>query len=140
MSEEDKVKQVIVVRTRYPHPTKEGEFYKPRTGKLIAQGAHACMSVFLNMNVSQDPRNMVIMIKDDVKEWVEGQFTKICVKVDSEEELLSVYQKAKDAGLPCSLIRDAGHTEFSEPTYTTVAVGPARSSKIDLITGDLQLY
>jgi peptidyl-tRNA hydrolase len=38
------IKQVIVVRTTYPHPTKEGEFFKPRSGKLIAQACHAAMA------------------------------------------------------------------------------------------------
>ena len=37
---DDKIKQVIIVRTHFPHPD-TGKDYKPRTGKIVAQGAHA---------------------------------------------------------------------------------------------------
>ena len=72
--------------------------------------------------------------------WLSGRFTKVVVRVDSEAELLEVYQKAKDAGLPCSLIQDSGATEFhGVPTYTAVAIGPDEAEKIDAITGQLKL-
>lgn len=114
------MKQVIVVR----------KDLKMRRGKEIAQGAHASMKATLeNMN------------HKDVKEWLKGPFAKIVVRVDSEEELLEIYQKALQANLVCSLIQDAGRTEFhGVPTYTTVAVGPAKDAHIDQITGHLKLY
>jgi PTH2 family peptidyl-tRNA hydrolase len=73
-------------------------------------------------------------------DWMNGHFTKICVYVNSEQELLDIHQKAVDAGLPASLIKDAGFTEFKEPTFTSVAIGPDDPEKIDLITGQLPLY
>lgn len=57
----------------------------------------------------------------------------------SEEELLDIYNKAIEAVLPCSLIKDAGLTEFKEPTYTAVAIGPSRPNDVDKITGHLKL-
>ncbi len=72
-------------------------------------------------------------------EWLSEKFTKICVSVNSEHELLELYNKAKRAGIPCSLIRDAGMTEFKEPTYTAVAIGPEFPDKVDPLTGDLPL-
>ena len=73
-------------------------------------------------------------------EWLNGSFTKIVVYVNSEQELLDIYEKAKDAKLPCSLIQDSGFTEFhGVPTYTAVAVGPWWSEAVDEITGDLPL-
>jgi PTH2 family peptidyl-tRNA hydrolase len=75
-----------------------------------------------------------------IGQWLEGSFAKIVVGVDSEEELLAIHQKAKDMGLVCSLIRDAGRTEFhNEPTYTCVAVGPGKDERIDDVTGHLKL-
>ena len=60
--------------------------------------------------------------------------------MDSEEELLKIYEKAKKAKLPCSLITDSGKTEFNGvPTNTVVVIGPDKSTKIDKITKKLKL-
>jgi len=54
--------------------------------------------------------------------------------------LLFIHSAAEIAGLPCSLIQDAGFTEFNGvPTYTAVAIGPAQATEIDKITGLLKL-
>jgi len=46
----------------------------------------------------------------------------------------------RETGLPCSIITDAGDTEFhGVPTKTTVGIGPDESEKIDVITGNLKL-
>lgn len=98
-----------------------------RKGKMIAQGAHAAVMIVLGINDSS------------LDEWLETGQTKICVSVNSEAELLDVYQRAKDAGLFCSLVKDAGRTEFKEPTLTCCAIGPAEAEEIDKITGTLSL-
>ena len=72
--------------------------------------------------------------------WIEGNFKKVCVQVQTEQELLEVHEKAKAAGLDSHLIRDSGLTEFGEPTYTCLAIGPDESAKIDKVTGNLSLY
>lgn len=115
-------KQVIVIR----------KDLNMRKGKMISQGAHASLKVILDNNHRlNDP---------PVKEWLEGTFTKICVFVNSEEELLDVYDKASVVSIPCSLIQDAGFTEFHGiPTYTCCAIGPWTSEEIDTITGNLKL-
>jgi len=141
------VKQVIVVRTKYPDG--RGGFFKPRTGKLIAQGAHASMKVFfdrgevLQDSLPDDPANpfyLDIDLTEEMRLWVQGMFTKVCVQVESEEELRELYAKARKAKLPCALIEDAGKTEFhGVPTPTCIAIGPADASAIDEITGHLKL-
>ena len=95
-----------------------------RKGKMIAQGAHASMKVFfdkLRKNEGLSPKGKHIeysfLTDDIVSSWIDGLFTKICLSVESEAELLDLYKKAKAAKLNCSLIKDAGLTEFSEPTY-----------------------
>ncbi len=127
-------KQVIVMR----------KDLNMRKGKMIAQGSHASMAVILDeLDIKQaikkddcDP----IFASDVVAHWLNNAFAKIVVSVNSEEELLNVYNKAKDAGIACSLIQDAGRTEFKGvPTYTCVGIGPDEISKIDKITGDLPL-
>ena len=128
-------KQVIVVR----------KDLNMRRGKEIAQGAHASLAVFFNMMEMVEKGKKYecsfTHTSQAMHEWMTNGFTKITVTVDNEQALLDVYNKAKAAGLPCSLIRDAGKTEFGGvPTLTTVAIGPAEASQIDKITGDLKLY
>lgn len=114
------MKQVIVIR----------KDLGMRKGKMIAQGAHACLQAYFKAEEA-DPEVVI--------EWFETGATKICCGVGSELELLDVYHMAKSAGLPCTIIRDAGRTEFKEPTLTAVAIGPWHSQAIDDITGRLVL-
>ena len=119
-----------------------------RKGKMVAQGAHASMAAILEDAEFEDfdwghgdpTPTMSVPITPDIRAWLTGLFTKICVSVDSEEELIAVYDKAKAAGLPCSLIKDSGLTEFGGiPTYTAVAVGPGLLAQVNLVTGHLKL-
>ena len=120
--EEYKSKQVIVMR----------KDLNMRRGKQIAQGCHASLKVLLdNQKRWEEPA---------IKSWLEGLFAKICVSVNSETELLDVYEKALNLGIPCSLILDSGLTEFNGvPTLTCCAIGPWWREEIDVITGGLQL-
>lgn len=105
-----------------------------RKGKMVAQGAHASMAVILDeQRKSHHPTPAVA-------EWLGGSFTKICVSVDSEDELVQLYTEAVAQGIPCALIRDAGHTEFGGvPTLTAVAIGPEYPEKLDPLTKHLKL-
>ena len=116
------LKQVIVIR----------KDLGMRKGKMIAQGAHASLNAALKAQSSKKH-------KENFETWLKEGTTKICVSVGSEEELKKVFQEAASAGLPCSLIKDAGKTEFKEPTYTAVCIGPADTNQIDKITGELKL-
>ena len=110
-----------------------------RKGKMIAQGAHASWAAVLS-RASKGPEGWTIPRDADIGPWLEGRFAKIALGVDSESELVALYEAAKAAGLPCALIRDAGLTEFKGvPTLTAVAVGPAELSKVDAITDHLKL-
>lgn len=122
-----------------------------RKGKMVAQGAHASMAVILNAmqersvpsdfhrDMDNDNGLFLRLDNEPLRKWLEGKFTKICVSVNSEAELLAIYNKALEAGILCSLIKDAGLTEFKEPTYTAVAIGPDYPEVIDPITKELPL-
>lgn len=120
-----------------------------RRGKQIAQGAHASMSALVSGCwkpwpgapwMRRNPLGSGVEPWEDMIEWLGGALTKICVRVDSEEELLEITKKAEEAGLPTALITDSGKTEFhGVPTTTCVAIGPAKTSQIDKITGELRL-
>lgn len=132
------VKQVIVVRTRYPDG--KGGFFKPRTGKLIAQGAHASMKVFFDRARISDNLGMLIPLTNEMRLWATGQFAKVCVRAESEAQLLDLHKQAMLASLPCAIIQDSGKTEFHGVlTYTALAIGPAKAEDIDPITGGLAL-
>lgn len=140
------IKQVIVMR----------HDLHMRLGKCVAQGCHASMKVFFDnsegsflerefQNIYPDRRKgttdlVIVGITSEMVEWIDGIFTKICVRVDSEEQLMEIYNKAKEAGLPCSLIEDNGLTEFNGvKTKTCCGIGPANAEDIDKITGELKL-
>ena len=107
-----------------------------RRGKMIAQGAHASIMFLVHRLCDGE-----VGAKDHaIQEWLTQGMTKICVRVDSEAELLDIAQKAQDAGLTVHVITDAGHTEFGGvPTKTCLAIGPDEEEKIDAVTGNLKL-
>jgi len=103
-----------------------------RKGKMVAQGAHASLAAILD--------GASILSDDRIRKWLAGPFTKVCVGVGSEEELLELHKKAKEAGMITSLIQDAGVTEFGGvPTYTAIAIGPDMREKLQPLTGHLKL-
>ena len=70
-----------------------------------------------------------------------GAWLKVCLRVNSEEELLIYHEKALQSGLKSYLITDSGRTEFNGvPTLTACAIGPADMEQIDQVTGDLVPY
>jgi PTH2 family peptidyl-tRNA hydrolase len=71
----------------------------------------------------------------ELKEWLNGSFTKIVVYVKSEEKLMQLYEKVQKAGLRVSLIIDNGTTEFGGvKTKTCIAIGPHSAERIDPFT------
>lgn len=129
---------------------------KVRTGKKMAMAAHASMS-FLTKNslliefddgISILSENRPKLLNrafygenvEEINHWLNNSFRKICVYVNSQEELLEVHQKALDAGLISHLITDNGATEFNGvKTLTALAIGPHWDSKFEGITDKLPL-
>jgi PTH2 family peptidyl-tRNA hydrolase len=113
-------KQVIVVRTDI----------KMSKGKVAAQAGHAAVSA------AEYAR------KNRPEWWTpwtrEGQ-CKIAVKAKSEQELVDLERKARNAGLPAALIVDRGLTQLPPETMTCLGIGPAPADKVDAITGKLSL-
>jgi len=108
---------------------------KMRKGKIAAQCAHAAMAVFFQRNRGS-VTELNVPLDGPMAAWVGGRFTKICLSCDDEEALVAAYEAAKARGIPCSIITDAGRTEFhGVPTRTAIALGPAAITEIDAITG-----
>lgn len=126
---------------------------KMRKGKIAAQAGHACIEAVLMALTKENLINDIVMtdegmmLNTDGKEntplsdWFNYGCTKICVYVDSEEELLSIEAKAKERDVIAAVITDAGMTEFhGNPTKTCLALEPLPAEVADELTGDLPLY
>ena len=145
---EQEVKQVIVMR----------KDLGMRKGKMISQGAHASMGALLQYFRKQKCYEVKgglyeegqasykysheFMEGSAMDKWLNGIFTKICVGVDSEEELLEIKKRVEDeiSNCACALIEDAGLTEFNGVvTKTCLGIGPYPANELDKITGHLKL-
>ncbi len=96
-------------------------------GKLCAQAAHASLSAYKKVS----PR-----LRD---EWERSGMKKIVLKVDSEPELLKYFEECQRAGIPCSLIQDAGLTQIPSGSPTCFGVGPSDAAGLDGVLGKLKL-
>ena len=123
------IKQVIVMR----------HDLKMRRGKQIAQGAHASMA-FLTRRLQSSSSICMDDFSPHEQAWISGSFAKVCVRCNSEDDLMAVHDKATEMGLEVHLITDSGRTEFhGQPTRTCLAIGPDDATKIDQVTGHLEL-
>ena len=133
-------KQVIIIRTD-TEP-------KMRRGKQISQGSHVPTKmlcdgfggIVLDDNGDEE---YVIRIPKKTDPYVFAWMTEIFKKIvvgGTKTDLVEAYQKAKKAGIPCTLIEDKGLTEFGgKITLTACGIGPADPVEIDKITGHLEL-
>lgn len=135
------VKQVIIVRSDLGMSP----------GKIAAQVSHASLGAVLNSMKKSEIEDYINGEKNYYYElqfkngeiwdhWLNGVFTKITLKVESEEELLDLYNQVKDTNIPHSLITDAGFTEIESGSKTCLAIGPYFNDDINKITGKLKLY
>lgn len=124
------VKQVIVMR----------KDLNMRKGKMVAQGAHASTAFLISKVKELIERPQEANFTQEELYWINNSFTKICVGVDSENDLLNIYNIARESGLRVHKIVDNGATEFNNvPTFTCISIGPDHSELIDKVTGHLPL-
>lgn len=129
------IKQVIVMR----------KDLNMRKGKMIAQGSHASLGALLKFFDKIENKATItykVQFGRDsyLDKWLNGNFAKICLYVNSEEELNNIKLQCDEAKIPNALIIDSGLTEFHNvPTKTCIGIGPWKSEEIDKITGELSL-
>jgi PTH2 family peptidyl-tRNA hydrolase len=110
-------KQCIIIR----------QDLKLSRGKLAVQVAHAAVSAAEHADASAR------------RAWKDGGQKKIVLQVKTLSEMYELKMDAEAAGLPASLITDAGLTEVPPGTVTALGIGPALSERLDGVTGELQL-
>jgi PTH2 family peptidyl-tRNA hydrolase len=102
-------KQVLVTRADL----------KMRRGKEIAQVGHACTNIVIGIFTRKNKKELQIF-----NTWQSFGQTKVGLRVDSEQELLEVFNNATKLGVPVELVTDSGRTEFHDvPTKTCLAIG-----------------
>ena len=99
-------------------------------GKLAVQVAHAAVSS------SEQTRKQR---KQWFDSWLGENQAKICVKAQSEDELRRLKGKLDEAGIPNSMIFDAGLTQLEPGTITCLGIGPLPSAIADEYTWELKL-
>ncbi len=152
MSKNYKTKQVILMRTDLRNT--KGE--KVRSGKLMAQAAHASMMWIGHRFrqareegfVTADGKRYMIELTQAEESWlIGGDFAKIVLAVNSLEELESLVEAARvqealktdHDPISIEVCTDNGMTEFDGiKTVTCAAIGPGLAVYIDRITGELR--
>ncbi len=113
-------KQIIIVRSDL----------EMGRGKIAAQTSHASVLAYERVKCVNPAA---------AKSWFEEGMKKVVLKVGSEEELLDYFKKGKAAGIPCELVRDAGHTQIAPGSITCFGAGPADEKTLDELFGKLKL-
>lgn len=121
MGEGGEFKMILVVR----NDLKMGK------GKVAAQCSHAAVSAYKQVQ----RRNPELL-----KQWEYCGQPKVVVKAPDEETLIELLDRAKEMGLPISLIQDAGRTQIAPGSRTVLGIGPGPSDLVDMVTGELKLY
>ncbi len=99
-------------------------------GKMVAQGAHAAVGAAME-TLKRNPQWF--------REWEIGGAAKIVLKVESQEELIQLIDRARSLGITCFTVVDMGLTQVEPGTVTAGAIGPAPENLVDQITGNLKL-
>lgn len=116
----DEYKQVILIRTDL----------KMGVGKKCAQSCHASVSA-----------SDLVRMKNKVswKQWKNSGQKKVVLKIDNVDIIKDIIIQLEKEKIDYFLVKDAGLTQLTPGTITALGIGPARSSQIDEITGDLKL-
>ena len=137
MEIERNIKQFIIIR----------EDLDMSPGKAGAQISHAAKKVWFDKFKVAPPENIVTPVgmttyyfnaTQEEVDWIEGGFTTILKKVKNENKLLKAFEAAKEAGLNCTLIKDAGLTDLEGENYTAIAIGPNHIDKCEPIVKRLR--
>ncbi|KAH6813759.1 Peptidyl-tRNA hydrolase II family protein [Perilla frutescens var. frutescens] len=115
----DDFKMVLVVR----NDLKMGK------GKIAAQCSHATLGLYKKI-LNRAPKSL--------SRWEMCGQVKVVVKIESEDDMLVLQERAKSLNLPTHITIDAGRTQIAPNSRTVMAIlGPA--DLVDDVTGGLKL-
>lgn len=115
-------------------------------GLLSAQVLHIGMEFIRQKHASTDPNvfsDNKMYFEPIQLEWVWDPYVAV-LGVDTPEELEYIQKRAKDEGLPVMVWRDVIPSKVLDgqvlKCVVGIAIGPADSDKLRLVTGTLPLY
>ncbi|GLT29282.1 hypothetical protein SLA2020_041580 [Shorea laevis] len=98
-------------------------------GKIAAQCSHATLGIYKKL-LNRAPKAL--------NRWEMCAQPKVVVKIDSEEDMLVLQERAKSLNLPTHITIDAGRTQIAPDSRTVMAIlGPVEV--VDDVTGGLKL-
>ncbi|KAI6696100.1 hypothetical protein NL676_016219 [Syzygium grande] len=98
-------------------------------GKIAAQCSHATLGLYKKL-LRRAPKAL--------DRWEMCAQPKVVVKIESEEDLLALQERAKSLKLPTHITIDAGRTQIAPNSRTVMAIlGPVEV--VDDVTGGLKL-
>ncbi|KAL1211454.1 hypothetical protein V5N11_023469 [Cardamine amara subsp. amara] len=98
-------------------------------GKIAAQCSHATLGLYKKL-LQRAPKVL--------NRWEYCAQPKVVVKIESEEEMLVLQERAKSLKLPTHITIDAGKTQIAPNSRTVMAtLGPV--DNVDDVTGGLKL-
>lgn len=103
---------------------------KMSKGKIAAQAGHAAVNCVLSIK------------KKDAgafEKWTMSNQPIVVLKIGSEREMFEFKAVADAQKINNSAVCDAGRTEVEPGTFTCLGIGPAPSSVLDKITGELKM-
>ncbi len=118
--EDLRFKQALVVRLDL----------KMGRGKIAVQCSHAAVSAAEEARTHQHLW---------WKTWMSQGQRKVALKVQNLDDLIRLELGARTLRLPVYLVRDMGLTQVPPGSATCVGIGPAPSTSLDSLTGDLPL-
>lgn len=129
-------KQIILVRKDIKLPK----------GKLGAQAAHASLGIVKKLISSRllcplELEQGLHPVLTAVDEWWTGSWTKVCLALDSIDDLQPLLDQCDVVGLLYDIVKDNGLTVYHGiPTITCIGIEPATPEVLDPIFGHLKLY
>ncbi|GAV90460.1 PTH2 domain-containing protein [Cephalotus follicularis] len=99
-------------------------------GKIAAQCSHATVGLYKKL-LHRAPKAL--------NRWEMCAQPKVVVKIDNEEDMLVLQERAKSLKLPTHITIDAGRTQIAPNSRTVMAIlGPVEV--VDDVTGGLKLF
>ncbi|WMV58910.1 hypothetical protein MTR67_052295 [Solanum verrucosum] len=99
-------------------------------GKIAAQCSHATLGLYKKLH-NRAPKALN-------SRWEMCGQVKVVVKIESEDDMLVLQERAKSINIPTHITIDAGRTQIAPNSRTVMAIlGPA--DMVDNVTGGLKL-